>query len=106
MRIASFALVLAAIAAPAAALPGDETVTVRIDYADLDLSRAEARATLEQRVEAKIRDACTIETRSRYSRDRSPVDEQCVVEARQSAMTKVDRAIAAISRSAGTIAAN
>ncbi len=104
MRFALPILALAALAAPAAA--NEETVIVRVDFADLDLSQDQARVALEERIEAQLRDACTVDIRSRYAYGRTIVDEQCVAEARQAAFAEVERAVMARARSGREVAAN
>lgn len=109
MRLILSTLALAAVAAaPAVAAPaaGQETVTVRVGYADIDLASAEGRATLEARVDAKLREACTVESNSRYGYGRDIVDEKCVADARTVALAEVERVAAAESRAGGQIAAN
>ena len=106
MRLILSALALAAIAAPVAAEPGEETVTVRIAYADIDLTSAEGRAAFEQRVEAELRAACTIETNSRYGYGQDIVDESCVNDARTAALAAAERIAANQSRSGREVAAN
>lgn len=106
MRIIFSAIALAAIATPVAAAPGVETVTVRVGYGDIDLNSAEGRAALEQRVAAEARDACTIETHSRYGYGKDIVDEKCVVEATTAALAAAERIAAAEARSGRAVAAN
>lgn len=109
MRLILSTLVLAAAAAvPAAAAPApsEKTVTVRVGYADIDLTSAEGRAALEARVDAKLREACTVESNSRYDHGRDIVDEKCVAEARSAALAEVERVAASERRAGGQVAAN
>lgn len=109
MRLILSTIALAAVAAvPAVAAPvvAEETVTVRVAYADIDLGSAEGRAALEARVDAKLREACTVEANSRYGFGRDIVDEKCVAEARTVALAEVERLAAAERRAGGQIAAN
>ena len=93
-----------ATAATPAALSAEETVTVRVDIADLDLASADDRAALEARVEARLREACT--TSSRYSFGRDIVDEKCLADARTEALAQVERIAARDARSGGAVSAN
>ncbi len=108
MRFTLPFITLAAIAAPVAATPqsSEETVTVAIAYADIDLTTAEGRAQLEQRVDAGLRKACTIETNSRYNYGRPVLDTKCVADARAAALAEVDRLAAAETRSGREVSAN
>lgn len=106
MRFALPLLALAALAVPAGAETGEETVTVRIALADIDLSTQAGRAALDQRIEARITEACTIESRARYALGRRIVDETCVAEARVEASAKAERLAAEASRSNGAVSAN
>ncbi|MEM8724989.1 MAG: UrcA family protein [Pseudomonadota bacterium] len=108
MRLTLPILALAAVAAPVAASsqPVEETVTVAIAYGDIDLATAEGRAKLEQRVEARLREACTIETNSRYGYGRDIVDQKCVNDARSAALAEAERLAAAQARGGRQVAAN
>ncbi len=108
MRFILSAIALAAIATPAAvaAQAAEDVVTVRIDFADIDLSKSEDRAKLEARVEAELREACTIEANSRYGFGRDIVDEKCIADARAAANAQVERVAAAEARSGGNVSAN
>lgn len=106
MRLILSAVALAAAVATPAIAAGDETVTVRVTYADIDLASAEGRAAIEARVNAKLREACTVATNSRYSYGRDIVDEKCVAEARTVALAEVERLAAAERRAGGQVAAN
>lgn len=108
MRFTLPIIALAAFAAPATAgAPvGEEIVDVRIAYADIDLSTNEGRAKLEQRVDAQLRKACTIETNSRYGYGRDIVDQKCVSEARTAALAEAQRIAASQARSGRQVAAN
>ncbi len=106
-----FILPLAAIAAVAAPVSAagslaDDIVTVRIAYGDIDLSTSEGRAALEQRVDAQLRKACTIESNSRYGYGRDIVDQKCVADARKAALAEAERIAASRSRAGGLVAAN
>jgi len=111
MRFSLPLVALAAIstlgAAPAAAAPqpAEEVVTVRIAFGDLDLSKAEDRAVLEQRVDARLRKACTITPRPSYVIT-PVVDEKCVNDARAEALAEVERIAAAKARRGREVAAN
>ncbi|WP_298471192.1 UrcA family protein [uncultured Erythrobacter sp.] len=87
-------------------LAADKTITVSIAYGDIDLSTAEGRAKLEKRVEARLRDACTIETNSRYGYGRDIVDQKCVAEARTAALNEAERIAATDARGGRQVAAN
>ena len=100
----ALALVTAATPAAFAADVAEETVTVRVDIADLDLSSADDRAVLEARVEAELREACT--TSSRYSFGRDILDEKCLADARSAALAQVERIAASDARSGGAVSAN
>ena len=108
MRFIFPLIALATVAAPVAAAPqGDESiVTVRIAHGDIDLSTANGRAKFEQRVETRLRKACTIESNSRYGFGRDIVDEKCVATARRTAFAEAERVVAARSRVGGEVAAN
>lgn len=103
-----FILPLIALAAPAIALaaPTDETVTLRVGYADVDVTSAEGRAALEARIDAKLRQACKLEGAARYTYGRTVVDQKCVAEARVAALAEVERVAAAAARSGRAVAAN
>ncbi|MXP31200.1 UrcA family protein [Parerythrobacter jejuensis] len=73
-----------AFAAPANATIVTERVSV--SYADLNLDRAEDRATLRARVDAAVRSACKRDG-TRYTR--STLDRDCLAKARQAAFTKL-----------------
>jgi len=98
----------AAIAAPVAAAPqsGEEVVTVRIDTSDIDLSSTEGRAALEARIDARLREACTINERSPYGYGRPIRDEACIANARAEALAKAERVAAARQRAGRQAAAN
>ena len=105
MRFTLPLIVLAAIAAPAVAAPmADEVVTVRIAYGDVDVTTTEGRATLEARIDAELRKACTVEGAYRYGR--SVLDTKCVAEARTVALAEVDRVASAQTRNGRSVAAN
>lgn len=108
MRLTLPLMALAAIAAPAAAVsqPVEDVVTVRIAYGDVDLSTANGRAKLEQRIEAQARAACTIERNSRYGYGRAILDAKCVTQTRIAALAEVERLAAAQSRAGRQVAAN
>ncbi len=107
MRFTLPLIFLATLAAPAVAAPSvDETVTVRIDYGDVDVTSAEGRAALEARIDAKLRKACTIEGAARYTYGRAPVDSKCMAEARTVALAEVERVASAEARSGRSVSAN
>lgn len=108
MRFALPLIALAAVAAPvlAAPLDAEQIITVRVAYDDLDLTSAEGRATLEARINAKVRKACTVEGIARYSNGRSKLDDNCIAEARSTARVEIDRLAAAEARRGRAIAAN
>ena len=103
MRFTLPLIALAALAAPAVA---EETVTVRVDYADVDVTTAEGRAALEARIDAKLRKACTIESAARYTYGRPAVDSKCVTEARAAALAEVERVASLQARNGRSVAAN
>ncbi|QDH33771.1 UrcA family protein [Porphyrobacter sp. YT40] len=103
MRFTLPLIALAAVAAPAVA---DDTVTVRVDYADVDVTTAEGRAALEARIDAKLRKACTIESAARYTYGRPAVDSKCVTEARATALAEVERVASLQTRKGRSVAAN
>lgn len=108
MRFTLPLIALAVLAAPVAAAPkaGDEVVTVRINTADFDLTSEEGRVALEARIEAKLREACTISKRFVYDYGRPLRDETCIANARAEAMAKAERVIAASQRAGRQAAAN
>jgi UrcA family protein len=107
MRFTLPLLALAAVAAPAFAAPtGEETVTVKIAYGDVDVTSAEGRAALEARIDASLKKACTLEAASRYTHTRSAVDSKCVAEGRSAALAEVERVAALRQRSGREVAAN
>ena len=97
---------IAAVASPTAAIAQDATVTVRISLADLDLSTSEGRAAAEARLDAKLRDACTSQTKARYRYGRDIVDEACFADARSAALAQVERIAADNQRIGREVAAN
>jgi UrcA family protein len=107
MRNTLSLIALAALAAaPAVAAPAaDKSRTVRIAYADIDVTTVEGRAAIEARIDAKLRKACTFEA-SRYTYGRPVVDDQCVADARATALTEVERVAALKARSGRSVAAN
>ena len=107
MRFTLALIALAALAVPAVAAPSaDETVTVRIDYGDVDVSSTEGRAALEARIDAKLRKACTIEGAARYTYGRASVDSKCMAEARTVALAEVERLASTEARSGRSVSAN
>ncbi|MEM6908101.1 MAG: UrcA family protein [Pseudomonadota bacterium] len=108
MRFVLSLLALAAVAAPAAAAPqtGEEVLTVRISYDDIDLSTAAGREALEQRVQVELREACTIERNNRYGYGRTIVDQKCMNDARAEAQAEVERVATAAARRGRQVAAN
>jgi UrcA family protein len=105
-----FILPLIALATPAIALAapqaGEETVTLRVAYGDVDVTSAEGRAALEARIDAKLQKACKLEGAARYTFGRTLVDEKCVADARIAARAEVERVAAAEARSGRAVAAN
>jgi len=99
----ALALIVPVTAATAA---GEETVTVRVDLADIDLSSSEGREAAEARLNDELRAACTIKANPRYSFGRDVVDQKCLSDARNSALTQVERIVASETRSGGAVAAN
>ncbi len=107
MRFTLPLFALAAAASPALAAPADlETVTVKIAYADVDVTTAEGRAALEARIDARLRKACAVAAAARYTHTRSAVDGKCVAEARTAALAEVERAVAMRQGSGREVAAN
>jgi UrcA family protein len=108
MRFILPLIALAAVAAPVAAeAAAEQAVTVRIAYGDVDVTTPEGRAALEARIDAKLRQACTVEAAGRYSSGRTSVDSKCVAEARTVALAEVERvAMMQQARSGRTVAAN
>ena len=108
MRLALPFIALATAAAPLAAATqdGDVTVPVRVSFEDIDLTSAEGRALLEDRIDAKLRKACTVTTSSRYTYGRSIVDEKCVADARAQAMQAVAEVAAKVARGGRQASAN
>ena len=105
MRFTLPLIALAALAAPAVA-EDTVTVTVRVDYADVDVTTTEGRAALEARIDAKLRKACTIEGASRYTYGRPAVDSKCVADARAAALAEVERVASLQARNGRSVAAN
>lgn len=107
MRFTLPLLALAALATPAVAAPsGDETVTVRVAYGDVDVTTAEGRAVLEARIESRLRKACTVPSAARYTHARDAIDSKCLADARSVALAEVERVAAVEQRSGRTVAAN
>ncbi len=106
MRFLFPLIALAAVAAPAVAATAEETVTVRIAFADADVATTEGRAALEARIDARLRKACALEAAARYSYGRTSVDSKCVTEARTIALAEVERVAALQARSGRIVAAN
>ena len=103
MRFTLPLIALAAIAAPVAA---DDTVTVRIGYGDVDVTTTEGRNAIEARIDAKLRKACTVANAGRYTFGRPAVDSKCVADARTVALAEVERVASAEARNGRAIAAN
>ncbi len=103
MRFTLPLIALAALAAPAVA---EDTVTVRVGYADIDVTTIEGRAALEARIDAKLRKACTVEGASRYIYGRPAVDSKCVADARAAALAEVERVASLQTRNGRSVAAN
>lgn len=108
MRFSLPLLAIAAVAAPLSAAPqtDQDTVTVRITFADLDVTSPEGRAALEQRIEEQVRAACTIEKGSRYRYGARLVDESCTATAREEALASAARVAASKARGGRQVAAN
>lgn len=104
MRFTLPLLALAAIAAPAVA--GEKVVTVRVGYADVDVTTAEGRAALEARIEARLRKACSLDATARYTFSRADVDSKCLADARTAARAEVERVASAEVRNGRGVAAN
>ena len=101
-----FTLPLIALAAVAAPVSADDTVTVRIAYGDIDVTTTEGRSTIEARIDAKLRRACTVENAGRYIYGRAAVDSKCVADARIAALAEVERLASAEARNGRAVAAN
>jgi UrcA family protein len=106
MRFALPLIAFAALAAPAVAAPLDGSVTVRIPYGDVDVTTTEGRAALEARIDAKLRQACTVEAAARYVSGRTTVDDKCVADAKAAALAEVERVAAIEARRGRAVAAN
>ena len=106
MRFALPLIALAMLAVPAAAAPADGSVTVRIPYADVDVTTTEGRAALEARINAKLRQACTVESAARYISGRTTVDAKCIADAKVAALAEVERVAALEARRGRSVAAN
>lgn len=106
MRFALPLIALAALAAPAVAAPADRPVTVRIPYGDVDVTTTEGRAALEARINAKLRQACTVDAAARYTNGRSTIDDKCVADAKVAALAEVERVAAIEARRGRAVAAN
>jgi UrcA family protein len=104
--LSAFALALAAAPVAVSAQTEESVVTVRIGFADIDLTSAQGRAAFEARVENAAREACTQQTATRYSHGRNIVDEKCVAEARTAARAEVERVAATKTRNGREVAAN
>lgn len=104
MRFTLPLIALAALATPALAV--EETVDLRVSYADLDLTTDAGRDALEDRVAAQLRKACTISGASRYTFGRARKDGQCYAEGMASAKVEVERVAAAQQRRGREVAAN
>ncbi len=104
MRFTLPLIALVALAAPAIAT--EKTVDVRVSYADLDVTSDAGRATLEARLAAKLREACTIESPVRYVIGRTRRDERCIADGLANAKAEVERVAAAEQRLGREIAAN
>lgn len=108
MRFTLPLIALAAVAAPVLAAPqaGEQTVSVRVAYGDVDVTTTEGRAALEARIDAKLREACKLDGTTRYTYGRTLVDEKCVADARVVALAEVERVAAAEARRGRAVAAN
>lgn len=89
MRIvlASAAAALALVAVPATA--NTETVEVRVAYGDLDVTTAEGRAALDQRVHRVAVKAC--EVADPLGRAPAKTDWNCVAATKRAALAQVER---------------
>lgn len=89
MRIvlASAAAALALVAVPATA--NTETVEVRVAYGDLDITSAEGRAALEQRIQRMAVKAC--EVADPLGRAPAKTDWSCVAATKRAALAQVER---------------
>ena len=85
MIISSIALAPAVTAAP-------DTETVRVEHADLDLSTAEGRDTLDRRIDRAARTVCGYGEQQMGTRIRSRDARECYRQARRG----IDRQLAAI----------
>lgn len=107
MRFALTLIALAAFAVPAsAAADGEQTVTVRIAYGDVDVTSPAGRAALEARIDARLHKACALKRTARYTHGRTAIDGNCVADARVAALAEVERVAAAQTRSGRAVAAN
>ncbi|MEL7198091.1 MAG: UrcA family protein [Pseudomonadota bacterium] len=108
MRFTLPIIALFTIAAPVAAAnqDADITVPVRVSFADIDVTSAAGRSLLEQRIEAKVRKACTIEAHSRFAYGRAIVDQKCVADARAQVMEAVSQVAAKQARGGRQLSAN
>lgn len=107
MRFVLPLIALATVAAPAVAAPaGDDSVTVRIAFGDVDVTSPEGRAVIEARIDAKLRKVCATEISARYTFGRDAVDNKCYAEARTAALAEVERVAALEARSGRAVAAN
>lgn len=104
MRFTLPLIALAALATPALAV--EETVDLRVSYADLDVTTDAGRAALEDRVAAKLRKACSVDAATRYTYGRARSDKQCLADGMASAKVEVERVAAAQQRRGREVAAN
>lgn len=82
---AAFAATATVAATPAMAQ--DETVTIAVQVSDLDLNTAAGRNVLEQRIEARVRDACQVRTVLGFNL--RSTDWDCVADAKADALAKL-----------------
>jgi UrcA family protein len=108
MRLTACLIALCAITSPAVAAPQstEEPVSLRVPYADLDLTLEADRSALEARVSASLRKACRASAGSRYTLGRKPVDEKCVADGIAATKVEVERLAAAEMRRGREVAAN
>ncbi|MEL7188456.1 MAG: UrcA family protein [Pseudomonadota bacterium] len=106
MRLTLPLIALAALAAPVAANDTVVVEEVRVSFADVDITSAAGRAELEERLEAKLRKACTIDSNSRYGYGRKIVDQKCFSDARADAMEAITQVAAREARGGRQASAN
>ncbi|HYD12152.1 MAG TPA: UrcA family protein [Allosphingosinicella sp.] len=90
--VAAATLTAVALPLPAAAQAASQPEGVRVSYADLDLSRAEGRATLSGRISRAAAQVCG--RSSSWNPVHTLLVSQCLVNARRDAQAQVETAIA------------